>query len=46
MLATDYGLGVLLLVVEEVSAPLDMTVKLRRKYIIGLNRIYRVTVIA
>lgn len=46
VLATDYSLRVLLLVVEEVAAPLDITVKLKRKYIPLRNRIYRVTVIA
>lgn len=44
--ATDYSLRVLLLVVEEVAAPLDITVKLKRKYIPVQNRIYRVMVIA
>lgn len=46
VLATDYSLRVLLLVVEEVAAPLDITVKLKRKYIPVQNRIYRVMVIA
>lgn len=44
--ATDYSLRVLLLVVEEVAALLDITVKLKRKYIPVQNRIYRVMVIA
>lgn len=46
VLATDYSLRVLLLVVGEVSVLLDMTVKCKKKYITVLNMIHRITVIA
>ena len=42
VLAVNCSLGVLLLVVEEVAAPLDIAVKLKRNYITVQNRIHRV----